>query len=257
MSEVLRGDWTKPATGLDQFRRPSGARQIILISGVGFLLFLIWASLAQVDEVTRGQGQVIPSSRVQVIQAAEPATIAAILVRGGQQVRRGQLLVRLDDTKSSSALAQIETENQMLQARAARLGQEGQGGSAACPPEQPACREEAALQAVRASTLSSRMAAMSAAVEQRRRDLSEAQATVQSLSGSVTLAQRNVDMLEPLRHGTSSRRRNCSSARRELVDVQGRLAAAREAMSRASAGIAPREAQAQAAEASSSFARRR
>jgi membrane fusion protein, adhesin transport system len=251
MSDALRGDWTRPATGLQKFRRLSGTRQIILISGIGFLLFMIWASLAQVDEVTRGQGTVIPSSRVQVIQAAEPATIAAILVRGGQQVRRGQLLVRLDDTESSSALAQIETENRMLQARAARLGQEGQGGATDCPPEQPACREEAALQAVRASALQSRLAAMSAAVEQRRRDLSEAQGTVQSLTSSATLAQRNVDMLEPLAARSIVPQTELLSARRELVDIQGRLAAAREAVSRS--GAAVREAQAQASEAGLQF----
>lgn len=251
MSDVLRGDWTRPAKGLERFRRLNGTRQVILISGIGFLLFLIWASLAQVDEVTRGQGTVIPSSRVQVIQAAEPATIEAILVRGGQQVRRGQLLVRLDDTESAAALAQIETENRMLQARAARLGEEGQGDEAACPPDQPGCQEEAALAAVRASTLQSRLAAMNAAVEQRRRELGEAQATAQSLTNSITLAQRNVDMLEPLASRNIVPQTELLQARRELVDLQGRLAAAREAISRSSAGV--REAQAQASEAQLQF----
>ena len=251
MSDSLRGEWTRPAKGLGRLRQLSGPRLVIIISAAGFLLFLAWAAIAQVDEVTRGQGQVIPSSRVQVIQSAEPATIDALLVRGGQTVRRGQILVRLDDTESSSALAQIETENRLLQARAARLGQEGQGGGTACPPDQPACQEEAALQRVRASALQSRMSAMSAAVEQRRRELGEAQATVQSLGSSVTLAQRNVDMLEPLAARNIVPQTDLLQARRELVDVQGRLAAAREAVSRASAGI--REAQAQASEAGFQF----
>jgi adhesin transport system membrane fusion protein len=251
MSDTLRGDWARPATGLRRLRQLRGPQLIIVISGVGFLLFLIWAAIAQVDEVTRGQGQVIPSSRVQVIQSAEPATIDALLVRSGQSVRRGQLLVRLDDTESSSALAQIETENRMLQARASRLGQEGQGGSTACPPDQPACQEEAALQRVRASALQSRLSAMSAAVEQRRRELSEAQATAQSLASSVVLAQRNVDMLEPLAARNIVPQTDLLQARRELNDVQGRLAAAREAISRTSAGV--REAQAQASEAGLQF----
>ena len=70
-------------------------------------------------------------------------------------MRRGQILVRLDDTESSAALAQIETENRLPQARVERLGQEGQGGGTARPPDQPACQEEAALQRVRASALQS------------------------------------------------------------------------------------------------------
>lgn len=256
MTDLARAATPRLPGPIARLVRVRGSRRVILISAVGLALFLLWAALAQVDEVTRGQGQVIPSSRVQVIQSAEPATIEDILVRSGQVVRRGQLLVRLDDTESSSALAQIQAENEALQARAARLGSEGQGGSAACPPGPDgrvpaACAEEAALQAVRASALQSRLSALNAAVEQRRRDLGEAQATVQSLRGSVSLAQRNVDMLEPLAQRSIVPQTELLQARRELVDVQGRLAAAQEAASRAGAGI--REAQAQASEAQLQF----
>ena len=70
-----------------------GTRRIILASGVGMFVFVSWASFAQVDEVTRGQGRVIPSSKAQIVQSAEPATILDIVVRSGQPVRKGQLLV--------------------------------------------------------------------------------------------------------------------------------------------------------------------
>jgi adhesin transport system membrane fusion protein len=256
MNDLSRSQWEAPAKGLSRLRQVRGPRLVILVSAIGFLLFLVWAALAQVDEVTRGQGQVIPSSRVQVIQSSEPASIREILVRSGQTVRRGQLLVRLDDTESSAALGQIQAESQALEARAARLGSEGRGGSTTCPPgpdgRVPAvCEEEAALQQVRASALQSRMSALSAAVEQRRRELGEAQATAQSLANSVTLAQRNVEMLEPLARRSIIPQTELMQAQRELVDVQGRLAAAREAISRTSAGV--REAQAQASEANFQF----
>jgi adhesin transport system membrane fusion protein len=243
---------------IDRFQRLHGARLVITLCAGGFALFLIWASLAQVDEVTRGQGQVIPSSKVQVIQSAEPTTIANILVRSGQQVRKGQLLVRLDDTQFASELGQIEAENQALAARAARLGSEGAGAAAAsaCQPGPDgkipeACAQEAALQSVRASTMRSKMSALSAAVEQRRRELGEAQATVEGLRSSISLAQRQVDMLEPLAAKNIVPQTELLQARRELVDLQGRLAAAQQAVSRSAAGI--REAQAQASEADSQF----
>ncbi|MFN5825230.1 MAG: biotin/lipoyl-binding protein, partial [Sphingomonadales bacterium] len=105
-----------------------GARRIILASGVAMFVFVSWASFARVDEVTRGQGRVIPSSKAQIVQSAEPATIRDIVVRPGQAVRKGQLLVRLDDTESSAQLGQIEAENRSLEARAARLSREGTGG---------------------------------------------------------------------------------------------------------------------------------
>jgi len=178
-----------------------GARRIILASGVAMFVFVSWASFARVDEVTRGQGRVIPSSKAQIVQSAEPATIRDIVVRPGQAVRKGQLLVRLDDTESSAQLGQIEAENRSLAARAQRLSREGTGGAAADDCENnptAACSEEAALQSVRAAALRSRQAALSAAIEQRRRDYAEAQATVASLQSSLKIAQDQVSMIEPL-----------------------------------------------------------
>jgi membrane fusion protein, adhesin transport system len=240
---------------LDWYRSQSGARQIIVAASAGFLIFVIWASLAQVDEVTRGQGRVIPSSKVQIVQAAEPTTIDNILVRSGQRVRKGQLLVRLDDTQSASELGQIEAENRSLAARAARLSREG-GTGGDCPPNPdgtiPAeCEQEAALQAVRASALRSRMSALSAAVEQRRRDLGEAQATVNSLRQSLQLAQNQVNMLAPLAAKNIVPQTELLTAQRDVTDIQGRLAAAQQAASRASAAI--NEAQAQSSEAGFQF----
>ena len=256
MSDFARSATPGPRSILGRLRAMRGPKLVIVISTIGFILFLAWAALAQVDEVTRGQGQVIPSSRVQVIQASEPASIREILVRGGQLVRRGQLLVRLDDSESSSALGQIEVETRALEARAARLGAEGRGGGGGCAPGPdgtiPAvCAEERALQQVRASALQSRMAALNAAVEQRRRDYGEGQATANSLRSSIALAQRNVDMLEPLAARNIVPQTDLLNARREVVDLQGRLAAANEAISRSAAGV--REAQAQASEAGLQF----
>lgn len=240
----------------------NGAGQIIVAGAGGMALFLIWASLAQVDEVTRGQGRVIPSSKAQIVQSAEPASIESILVRSGQRVRKGQLLVRLDDTESASALGQIEAENRSLAARAARLGQEGGigggigGAGANCTPgpngAMPSeCVQEAALQQVRQSALRSRLSGMSAAVEQRRREYAEAQATIASLRSSVQLAQNQVDMLTPLAAKSIVPQTELLSAQRELVDLRGRLAAAQQSASRAAAGV--NEAQAQASEANFQF----
>jgi adhesin transport system membrane fusion protein len=229
-----------------------GARFTIYAVAVGFLVFVIWAALAQVDEVTRGQGQVIPSSKVQVIQSSEPAAIREILVRSGERVRKGQLLVRLDDTESSSAVGQLQAENAALGARAARLGREGGGRGGGCSAEDPSlCQDEAALQAIRASALRSRTAALRAGVDQRRREMSEAQATVGGLRNSLALAERQVQLLEPLAAKSIVPQTELLQARREVADIQGRLAAAQETVSGASAAI--REAQAQAGEADLQF----
>src|SRR3546814_16773918 len=84
-----------------------------------------WSS----DVCSSDLGRVIPSSKVQIIQSAEPSTIKEILVRSGQTVNKGQLLVRLDNTSSQSELGQLETENERLAQRAARLASEAGGGN--------------------------------------------------------------------------------------------------------------------------------
>ncbi|HSM53624.1 MAG TPA: biotin/lipoyl-binding protein, partial [Erythrobacter sp.] len=94
-------------------------RKLIAACAVTFFTLLLWASLAQTEEVTRGMGKVIPSSKAQLVQPAEPSVIEEILVRSGQSVKKGQLLVRLDDDIADSELSRLETENERLSARAA------------------------------------------------------------------------------------------------------------------------------------------
>jgi adhesin transport system membrane fusion protein len=234
---------TLPFLGpVKRHRQPlTGSRLIIVASAIGFALFILWAMLAQVDEVTSGQGKVIPSSKAQLIQAAEPATVQELMVRPGERVRRGQLLARLDNPQSR----QVQAETDALQARSARLAAEGSGGGARLSGE------EATLSAVRRQALSSRVAALGASADQRRREAAEAAATINSLQGSLALAERQVAMLEPLAAKNIVPQTDLLTARREVNDLQGRIAAAREQQGRALAAV--REAQAQSSEASYSF----
>ncbi len=226
-------------------------RKLIATCAVSMFLIVGWASIARVDEITRGMGKVVPSSKVQLVQAAEPSTIAEILVRAGQEVQKGDLLVRLDDSQSASALGQLEAENERLNARAARLEGEGTGGGSAGCGEGTACADEARLAQARRSTAQSRESALGAAVEQRRRDLQEGLETVASLESSSKLARDQVNMLAPLAAKGIVPQTELLSAQRELVDVQGRLAAARQGIGRAQAAIL--ESQSQLSEARFDF----
>ncbi|HJU76878.1 MAG TPA: HlyD family type I secretion periplasmic adaptor subunit [Sphingomicrobium sp.] len=227
-------------------RKPlTGARLIIVASAALFALFLIWASLAQVDEVTRGEGKVIPSSKLQVITASEPATVAEILVKSGQQVKGGQLLARLDSPESR----QVQAETESLQARVSRLTAEGTGQQLECTGAD--CEGERALRQMRESAVRSRVSAAQASADQHRREAAEAAATINSLSRSLKLAQDNVNRLEPLAAKHIVPQTDLANAQREVVDLQGRIAAAREQQGRAMAAV--RESQAQAAQANYEF----
>ncbi len=231
-------------------RRPlTGERLVIVASALTFLIFILWASIAQVDEVTSGEGKVIPSSKIQSVTAADAATVSEILVRSGQRVRRDQLLVRLDSPENESQLGQIEAETESLKARSARLSEEGLGAADACAGGD--CAGEQALQQARQSALSSKVAAMRATAEQARRSAAEAAATASSLQSSLGLAQKQVQMLEPLAAKNIVPQTDLLNARREVVDLQGRIAAAREQQGRAMAAV--NEANAQASQASFEF----
>jgi adhesin transport system membrane fusion protein len=227
----------------------TGARLIIVASAVAFGLFLIWASIAQVDEVTVGQGKVIPSSKLQVITAADPATVSQIFVRSGERVQKGQLLVRLDNPESQSQVGQIKAETDSLQAQAARLTAEGTGHSVACQGTD--CTGEQALQAVSESALQSKVAALQATADQARRDAAEAAATASSLQSSLALAQHQVQMMEPLAAKNIVPQTDLLEKRKEVVDLQGRIAAAQQQQGKALAAV--REAEAQASQATFEF----
>jgi len=235
--------FTGPAT---KYREPmTGAKLIIIASAVAFLVFLLWASLAQVDEVTKGQGKVIPSTKLQTITASQAATVSEILVKSGQQVKKGQLLARLDSAESR----QVQAETESLEARASRLTSEGTGQTVACTGTD--CAGEAELRNARESAVRSKVSAMNASADQARREAGEAAATIQSLQGSLVLAQKQVAMLEPLAAKHIVPETDLLDKRREVIDLQGRIAAAREQQGRAMAAV--REAQAQASQAGFEF----
>ena len=156
-------------------------------------------------------------------------------------MKKGQLLVRLDDAQSASELGQLETENQRLAVRAQRLEQEASGGTLGCAPGS-VCADEQRLQQARVSTARAQERSLAAAVEQRRRDQLEAQATVAALRDSVRLAREQVQMLEPMAAEGIVPKTDLLSAQRELVDVQGRLSAAQQGAARAQAAISQAQA---------------
>jgi adhesin transport system membrane fusion protein len=80
-----------------------------------------WASLAEIDQVTRAEARVIASSRTQVIQSPDGGVIAELLVREGDLVKPGQVLARLDATKTQAAFQEFNAKSAALRAQVSRL----------------------------------------------------------------------------------------------------------------------------------------
>jgi|APLak6261690937_1056196.scaffolds.fasta_scaffold00805_5 adhesin transport system membrane fusion protein len=100
---------------------PVKAKTLLYTIAVTLGLFVIWAFFAEVDEVTRGEGRVIPSKQVQVIQSLDGGIVSEILVHEGQNVTVGTPLVRIDETRAVSSLRENQAQYLALLAKAARL----------------------------------------------------------------------------------------------------------------------------------------
>ncbi|MDJ0630968.1 MAG: HlyD family type I secretion periplasmic adaptor subunit [Rhodobacter sp.] len=98
-----------------------GASRIIYLVGLAFVLFLGWAAIAWVDEIVRAEGEVVSSSRAQIVQNLEGGILAELHVRQGDKVEAGQVLARLQDTKFRTAVDDLQDQIDALEIKRLRL----------------------------------------------------------------------------------------------------------------------------------------
>ncbi|GGF20971.1 HlyD family type I secretion periplasmic adaptor subunit [Youhaiella tibetensis] len=240
--------------------RPPRTWVYVILLVCGFLAAaLTWASLAQIDEISRAEGRVIPSSKMQVIQSAEAGVVTEILVRTGEQVKKGQQLIQLDDTTTASSAGEVEAKVNALQAQVARLRIEYEGNSAdgfVCPPDvlaaAPAvCDNEADLLKARQQTLDQGKQVLLQRVEQRQRELSEALANQSRLTDANRQAAEKLALVEPMAKKNLVSQTDLINAQRDVTDTKGQLEAVVESIGRLNAAVA--EAQLQVKQADLQF----
>jgi adhesin transport system membrane fusion protein len=117
----------------DDERRAS--QTLVWATGLTLVLALTWAAIFELDEITRGQGKVIPSSREQVIQSLDSGILSEMFVREGSVVEKDQVLLRIDDARSGAVFREAQEKFVSLTALAARLKAEAYGTALVFPPE--------------------------------------------------------------------------------------------------------------------------
>ncbi|MDX8492390.1 HlyD family type I secretion periplasmic adaptor subunit [Mesorhizobium sp. VK22B] len=226
-------------------RPPLFASASVYIIGALFVAFTAWASFAEVDEIARGDGKVIPASKTQIIQASEAGVVQEIAVKIGQTVKKNDLIIRLDNTGNTSSLGEEQAKARALQARIARLKFEQSGnveGSFPCPADiQKAapeiCDNEQKLLVARRENFEVKLSVLKSRLDQREKELDEATANSDRLSKSLAVSDQETALVESMVKKGLMARTEQIRVEREQTDLRGQLNLAGETIKKTKAAI--------------------
>ncbi|MFV8818045.1 HlyD family type I secretion periplasmic adaptor subunit [Haliea sp. E17] len=196
-------EWRQDAHHAYIEQQPLRARALLYVVALTVVCLLVWAAFARIDEVTRGQGKVIPSQQVQVIQSQDGGQVTEILVKEGDKVRKGQLLVSLDQTRSQSSLRENQTEYRALTVKAQRLRALADKTPFEPDPDMEQyvpgiIAQEKALYDSSLEQWNLEQQIATEQLSQRREELSEVQAREAQAARSLQLAQQEMNLTRPM-----------------------------------------------------------
>ena len=193
-----------PHTLAALFQRPPPpaflvVRGTLLLVGI----CIVWAAYSDLDEITIGEGAVIPSSQVQVIQNMEGGIVSKILVKVGDLVQKDQVVIQLDETRFASSAGESKAKNIALLAKVARLRAESSGTPFAPPAElvkedPKIAEEEKALYVNRQRELDATLGVLRQQIGQRSQEIEEKRSRLQKLQESYNLISKELKMSKPL-----------------------------------------------------------
>lgn len=196
-------DWIVDADWARLQQEPVRARLLLRAIALIILLLLLWAAFAEVDEVARGEGKVIPSSQLQVIQSFDGGVVEEVFVHEGQVVEKGDLLLRIDPTRFVSSYRENRAEYLALQVRAARL-QALTSDTELSIPEQIAkespdiVAHERSLYEANRRELDEQQVIARSQLEQRQQELNEVRAKLTQATRTLELTSQELAVTRPL-----------------------------------------------------------
>ncbi|KQV98526.1 secretion protein HylD [Rhizobacter sp. Root1221] len=193
------------ADGLMSRQETHRAQAIVRSAVVILALLLLWAGLAKVDEVTRGDGKVVPSRQLQVLQALDGGVVSEILVHEGQVVEAKQLLLKIDETRATSGVRESNAQGFALRARQARLRALAENSpfqppatATNDPEEQRILLGELQLYEAKRSELATLLSINGQQLQQRQQELAEMRSRKVSAERALDLGQQELSKTRPL-----------------------------------------------------------
>jgi adhesin transport system membrane fusion protein len=172
---------------------------VIWILFLTVLWLIIWASFAEIDEITRGQGKVIPSNEIQIVQNLEGGIISEILIKKGDHVKQGQILVRIDATGFRSKFQSSTIRINELKAKALRLNAEANAKEFKLRESMNKYEKQAyALYLLDLEQLENEKAILKSQLIQKKGDLDEARENLAEAKRAYDFIVREININEPL-----------------------------------------------------------
>jgi adhesin transport system membrane fusion protein len=190
---------------------PSRVSKVLKIWLITIFLLILWASLAEIDEITRGDGDVIPYGQNQVIQNLEGGIVESILVKEGDSVKRGQIILKINNAKSISTSKTNEMKSYELKAKSLRLyAQANELEFKDIQTDSPELKQQIKLAKELYESNKLEFLAKDNSfveqIEQRKQEYKEAKARVYSLRKSLEYVSEEIAMTAPMvREGVKSK----------------------------------------------------
>lgn len=203
VEEEERLDWRSDADWAVLQQEPLRARTLLRLAGAAIVLLLLWAAFAEVDEVTRGLGKVVPTSQVQIIQSVDGGVVESLMVNEGQVVEAGQLLLRVDPTRFVSSMMESRSAQLALQAKALRLQALTRGTPFSPPPEllkevPDILAQEQRLYQSRLEGMQAQLSISQNQLTQRQEELNEVYARREQAERSLELTLKELNATRPM-----------------------------------------------------------
>ncbi|AEP10184.1 HlyD family type I secretion periplasmic adaptor subunit [Micavibrio aeruginosavorus] len=216
--------------------RPARASAIMLYSVLGLIvLFFLWAGFSKVDMLVRGQGQVVPTSEIQIVQSLEGGILQELMVREGDRVAKDQVLMRLSDVFYSSEQGGAQAQSLTLRAKRARLEAESTGAALTLPADvvkdapQIAANEKALYES-RQRELANATSITKDKIDKANAEIAETKAQINRLGSSAGLLNQELAITRKMVEQKAVPKLEQIRLERELNDIQGQLNANRQKM---------------------------
>ncbi len=217
--------------------------RLILYFWIGTVfLFLIWANFAYIDEIARGDGEIIPSGENQIIQNLEGGIIEEILVDEGEEVQKGQVLLKINNEKSKSSYSSNAVKLDALSAKIARLSAEASGQSLVMEEELSKrapmiVQNEISLYETNKRQLNSKLEGLKERLSQKKQELLEAQTQKQHLKSSYEFIKKEVQMTEPMVAKGVRSKIDFLKLQREANEIESKYLATKQSIPRLQSAI--------------------